>query len=60
MPGIMTKKPRVLLIYGSVTDDSDKLRYPAGADAVEYMANRSKMDDATFIGGLKQAIGLTK
>ena len=39
------------VIYAAATDGTDQLRYPAGADAVEFMANRSALDDATFIGG---------
>ncbi|NRA87343.1 MAG: SDR family oxidoreductase [Rhizobiales bacterium] len=46
------------VIWDAVTDNSDKLRYTAGADAVEYMANRDKSDDETFIGGVKAQMGL--
>jgi len=46
------------VIWTSVTDDSDQLRYRAGADAEMLLSNRKATDDATFIGGLKQQLGL--
>ena len=45
-------------IWNAVTDGTGKLRYPAGADAVELLANRKALDDETFIGGVKQQFGL--
>ena len=52
--------PKVVaeVIYTAVTDGTDQLRYTAGADAEEYMANRKAADDVTFIGGIKQMFGL--
>ena len=47
------------VIWNAVTDGTDTLRYTAGEDAREYMANRKQFDDATFIGGLKQSLGLS-
>jgi hypothetical protein len=38
--------------------ETDQLRYPAGADAAELLANRSALDDTVFIGGLKEQMGL--
>ena len=46
------------VIWQSVTDGTDTLRYTAGEDAVAYMASRKELDDAAFIGGLKQNLGL--
>lgn len=46
------------VIWEAVTDGTTKLRYTAGDDAAEYMANRTSMDDATFIGGIKENFGL--
>jgi NADP-dependent 3-hydroxy acid dehydrogenase YdfG len=46
------------VIWQAVTDGTDQLRYTAGADAAELMANRKALDDATFIGGLKTQFGL--
>ena len=47
------------VIYAAATDGTDQLRYLAGADAEQYMANRNSQDDATFLGGIKQMFGLT-
>ena len=46
------------VIWTAITDGSDTLRYTAGDDAKEYMANRKALDDETFIGGLKAQLGL--
>lgn len=46
------------VIWTAVTDGTGTLRYTAGDDAKEYIANRSAMDDQTFIGGLKASFGL--
>ena len=46
------------VIWNAVTDGTDTLRYTAGEDAKEFMANRKQLDDATFIGGIKQQLGL--
>lgn len=46
------------VIWDAVTDGTDTLRYRAGSDAVELLDNRKKLDDATFIGGLKAQLGL--
>ncbi len=46
------------VIFGAVTDGTPTLRYTAGDDAAEYMKNRKALDDDTFIGGLKQQLGL--
>jgi len=45
-------------IYTATTDGTNQLRYAAGADAVEFLANRKKMDDKTFISGIKQQFGM--
>jgi len=41
-----------------VTDGTNTLRYAAGPDAEEFLANRKALDDAAFIGGLKEQFGL--
>ena len=46
------------VIWTAVTDGTGTLRYTAGDDAKEYMANRKAADDETFIGGIKQRLGL--
>ncbi len=46
------------VIYDAVTDGTDTLRYAAGADAVELIANRKLHDDATFIGNIKAMFDL--
>ena len=59
-PGRQASPPEVVaeVIWAAVTDGADTLRYRAGADAVELLDNRKKLDDATFIGGIKQQMGL--
>ncbi len=46
------------VIYQAATDGTDQLRYTAGDDAKEYMANRKQLDDATFLQGMKDRYGL--
>ena len=46
------------VIYGAVTDGTDQLRYTAGDDTKEIIANRKAADDATFVGGIKAQFGL--
>lgn len=46
------------VIYEAVTDGTDQLRYTAGEDAKEIIANRKAADDATFVGGIKAQFGL--
>ena len=46
------------VIWNSVTDKTNTLRYTAGDDAIEMLANRNALDDDAFIGGLKQQFGL--
>ncbi len=45
-------------IYKAATDGTDQLRYIAGPDAEEIIANRKALDDATFLGGIKSQFGL--
>lgn len=47
------------VILEAVTDGTARLRYTAGDDAAEYMANRQALDDETFIGGIKARLGLS-
>lgn len=46
------------VIWDAATDGTDQLRYTAGEDAKVFMENRKQLDDATFIGGVKQQFGL--
>lgn len=46
------------VIWEAATDGTPQLRYTAGEDAAQYMAQRKAADDATFIGGLKERFGL--
>lgn len=41
------------VIYTAATDGTDKLRYEAGADAIQMLANRRAVDDATFFAGMQ-------
>ncbi len=45
------------VIYQAATDETGKLRFEAGPDAVEIIDNRRKLDDATFMGGIKEQTG---
>ncbi|KZL12790.1 SDR family oxidoreductase [Pseudovibrio sp. Ad26] len=58
--GMQPSEPIVVadVIYTAVTDGTNTLRYRAGADAVQFLDNRKALDDATFIGGLKEQLGL--
>ncbi len=60
MGGDNGSEPEVVaeVIWNAVTDGTTTLRYTAGDDAVEYMANRKALDDETFIGGVKAQMGL--
>ena len=44
-------------IYAAATDGTNTLRYEAGADAVELLANRKELNDEMFIAGIKQQFG---
>jgi NAD(P)-dependent dehydrogenase (short-subunit alcohol dehydrogenase family) len=46
------------VIWTAVHDETDRLRFRAGADAEALLRARADQDDATFIGGLKREIGL--
>ena len=46
------------VIWNAATDGTDTLRYTAGEDAREYMANRAALDDRAFIAGIKAQLGL--
>ena len=60
MGGENGSEPEVVaaVIWKAVTDGTTTLRYTAGDDAVEYMAKRKALDDATFINGVKAQMGL--
>ena len=46
------------VIFEAATDDSDQLRYIAGADAEAIIANRKAADDETFLAVIKQQFDL--
>lgn len=46
------------VIYAATTDGTDQLRYEAGADAVQLLAGRRAVDDATYFAGMKAQFGL--
>jgi NAD(P)-dependent dehydrogenase (short-subunit alcohol dehydrogenase family) len=46
------------VIWTAARDDTDALRFRAGADAEVLLAARKAQDDATFIGELKSQLGL--
>lgn len=46
------------VIYGATTDETHRLRYAAGADAVQLIGTRDATDDATFFDGMKAQFGL--
>lgn len=46
------------VIYQAATDGTDQLRYVAGETAKEMVADRRRLDDASFIGGMKAKFGL--
>lgn len=46
------------VIYQAATDGTDQLRYPAGPDAVQLVAQRKADDDATFRQGIRQVFSL--
>ena len=46
------------VIYRAATDGTDQLRYTAGPDAAEILANRKAADDAAFMRGIKSQFGI--
>jgi hypothetical protein len=42
------------VIWDAANETGHRVRYRAGADAVELLDNRRAQDDATFIGGIKE------
>ncbi|MTI16222.1 SDR family oxidoreductase [Rhodobacteraceae bacterium RKSG542] len=46
------------VIWTAVTDGTPTLRYTAGEDAREYIANRKALDDAAFFNSVKQIFDL--
>lgn len=40
-------------VYAAVTDETNRLRYEAGADAAQLLARRRAVDDAEFFAGMK-------
>jgi short-subunit dehydrogenase len=46
------------VIYQAATDGTNQLRYTAGDDAREYVADRKLNDDEMFLGGIKALFGL--
>ena len=46
------------VIFEAANDESDRLRYRAGADAEEWLTNRKKMNEDDFVAMMKQQYGL--
>lgn len=46
------------VVWDSVTDGTDTLRYRAGVDAVALLDSRKALDDATFFAAIKSRMGL--
>lgn len=46
------------VVYAATTDESDQLRYEAGADAGQVLATRRAAGDKTFFAGMKAQFGL--
>lgn len=46
------------VIWQAVTDGTDTLRYTAGEDAKELMANRSALDDKTLFNGIREQFNI--
>lgn len=46
------------VIYQAATDGTDRLRYTAGSDASEIVANRKAADDRAFLESVKAMFGL--
>lgn len=58
-PETMTKPEQIAeTIFEAATDDSDKLRYRAGADCEQLLGARDKMTDEEFFATQKQMLGL--
>jgi NAD(P)-dependent dehydrogenase (short-subunit alcohol dehydrogenase family) len=45
-------------VFAAANDETDTLRFEAGADAVELLATRRSLDDASFFGGIKAQFGM--
>jgi NAD(P)-dependent dehydrogenase (short-subunit alcohol dehydrogenase family) len=56
----VASEPEVVaeVIYQAATDGTDQLRYTAGPDAAQIVAQRKAADDATFLRGIKDQFGL--
>jgi len=46
------------VVYTAATDGSNRLRYEAGADAIQMLAGRRATDDAPFMAGMEAQFGL--
>lgn len=46
------------VIWNAATDGTPTLRYAAGADAAQFIANRKLSDDETYMNGVKEQMGL--
>ena len=46
------------VIYSAATDGTDRLRYEAGANAVQMLVVRRSTDDAGFLAGMRARFGL--
>jgi len=56
--GMSTADLIAKVIYTAATDDSNNIRYRAGADAAQLLSARDSMDDEAFIGMMKTNLQL--
>jgi NAD(P)-dependent dehydrogenase (short-subunit alcohol dehydrogenase family) len=51
-------EPVAEVVFTAATDGADQLRYEATPDAVQLLARRRAVDDATFFAGMRARLGL--
>ena len=44
------------VIFAAATDETTRLRYPAGADAEAMIARRNEVGDEAFVAGIRQQL----
>ncbi|WP_127754290.1 SDR family oxidoreductase [Devosia sp. 1566] len=45
-------------VYAATTDGTDRLRYAAGEDAIQFLNNRRATDDASFFSSMRAQFGI--
>jgi len=59
MEGASAPENIAKVVYTAVTDGTDRLRYEAGPDASQILANRRAAGDASFMAAIRAQFGLT-